>query len=130
MPSAYAMIDDATMSNSLEELTMSANAGVLQGWELDQFLKLRERQPDLLEGVVLRLMQEDKDIRWSVVVGAYQDEQINLGKAASSLELTELELRQRFIDLGIPLRVGPADLAEARAEAEAVRAWFDDEAGR
>jgi predicted HTH domain antitoxin len=123
------MIEDATMSNSLEELTMSANAGVLQGWELDQFLKLRERQPDLLEAVVLRLMREDKDIRWSVVVGAYQDEQINLGKAASTLELTELELRQRFIDLGIPLRVGPADLAEARAEAEAVRAWFDDEAG-
>ena len=130
MLSAYAMIDDATMSNSLEELTMSANAGLLQGWELDQFLKLRERQPDLLAAVVLRLMQEDKDIRWSVVVGAYQDEQINLGKAAESLELTELELRQRFIDLGIPLRVGPADLAEARAEAEAVRAWFDDEAGR
>ena len=109
---------------------MTANAGVLRGWELDQFLKLRERQPDLLEAVVLRLVQEDEDIRWSVVVGAYQDEQINLGKAAGSLDLTELELRQRFIDLGIPLRVGPANLAEARSETEAVRAWFDDEAGR
>ena len=40
-----------------------------------------------------------------------------------------LKLPDRFIELGIPLRIGPADLAEARAEVEAVRAWFADEAG-
>lgn len=55
---------------------------------------------------------------------AYQDGQSNLGKAAELLGLPELELRDRFIELGIPLRIGPVDLAEARAEAEAVRAWF------
>ena len=108
---------------------MEAKASVLQGWEIDQLLKLRERQPDLLEPIVQRLVQENEEVRWSVVVGAYQDKQINLGKAAEMLSLTELELRQRFIELGIPLRVGPADLAEARAEVEAVRAWFDDESG-
>jgi hypothetical protein len=43
------------------------------------------------------------------------------------LNLPEIELRQRFIELGIPLRVGPADLAEARAEVEAVRAWLTEE---
>jgi len=106
---------------------MEANASVLEGWELDQLFKLRERQPDLLEPVVKRLMQENKAICWSMVVGAYEDRQINLGKAAELLGVTELELRQRFIALGIPLRVGPADLAEARAEVEAVRAWFADE---
>jgi hypothetical protein len=37
-----------------------------------------------------------------------------------------LLLAQRFIELGIPLRIGPANLAEARAEVEAVRAWFAD----
>ena len=108
---------------------MEANASVLQGWEIDQLFKLRERQPDLLESVVQRLVQENEDIRWSVVVGAYQDRQINLGKAAELLGLAEIELRQRFIELGVPLRVGPADLAEARAEVEAVRAWFADEKG-
>lgn len=106
---------------------MEANASVLEGWELDQLFKLRERQPDLLEPVVKCLVQENEDIRWSVVVGAYADRQINLGKA-ELLEVTELELRQRFIELGIPLRVGPADLAEARAEVDAVRAWFAGEA--
>ena len=72
------------------------------------------------------------EIHWSAVVGAYQDEQINLGKAAELLHMTELELRDRFIELGIPLRIGPADLAEARAQVEAMRTWFDrvpDEGG-
>jgi len=54
---------------------------------------------------------------------SYQERRINLGKAAELLGLHELELRQRFLELGIPLRLGPADLAEARAEVEAVRAW-------
>jgi predicted HTH domain antitoxin len=63
-------------------------------------------------------------------IGAYQDGQISLGKAAELLNLHELELRRRFVELGIPLRVGPADLAEARAEVEAVRAWFADTTDR
>jgi predicted HTH domain antitoxin len=108
---------------------MGVDASVLEGWELDQLLKLRERQPDLFEPIVNRLVQENEDIRWSVVVGAYDDRQINLGKAAELLGMTEIELRQRFIELGIPLRVGPADIAEARAEVEAIRAWSVEESG-
>jgi predicted HTH domain antitoxin len=95
-----------------------------EGWELDQLVKLRERQPALVEEAVSRLIQENEEIRWSVAVGAYQEGQVNLGKAAELLDVTEMELRDRFIELGIPLRIGPADLAEARAEVEAVRAWF------
>ena len=108
---------------------MAAKVNVFPGWEIDQLLKLRERQPDLLGPAIQRLVEENAEIRWSVIVGAYQDGQINLGKAAELLDQTEMELRVRFIELGIPLRVGPVDLAEARAEIEAVRAWFADEAG-
>ena len=103
---------------------MEANAAILQEWEVEQLLKLRELQPDLVEPALRRLVQENEDIHWSVVVGAHQDRKINLGKAAELLGMTEIELRDRFIELGIPLRIGPADLAEARAEVEAMRAWF------
>ncbi len=103
---------------------------VVDGWAIEQLVKLRDQQPGLMEDAVRRLMRDDKAIRWSIVVGAYQDEQINLGKAAELLGVTEVELRQRFIQLGVPLRIGPADasgeFAEARAEVEAVRAWFAD----
>ena len=107
---------------------MEAEATTLQEWEIEQLLKLRERQPALGEPALWRLVHENQDIRWSVVVGAYQDRQINLGKAAELLDMTELGLRERFIELGIPLRVGPADLAEARAEVEAIRTWLADQA--
>jgi predicted HTH domain antitoxin len=103
---------------------MEASISALPQWEVEQLFKLQRHQPLLVEQAVHRLVQEDASIRWSVVVGAYQDGQINLGKAAELLNLHELELRRRFVELGIPLRVGPADLAEARAEVEAVRAWF------
>ena len=97
----------------------------LQDWQVRQLLKLLERQPHLMEPALRRLVQENEEIRWAVVVGGYQDRQINLGKAAELLHMTELELRDRFIELGIPLRIGPADLAEARAEVEAMRARVD-----
>ena len=103
---------------------MEVNAAILQEWEVEQLLKLRVRQPDLIEPALRRLVQENEDIRRSVIVGAYQDRQINLGKAAALLGLTEVELRDRFIELGIPLRLGPANLAEARGEIESMRAWF------
>jgi hypothetical protein len=38
-----------------------------------------------------------------VVVGAYQEWQIKLGKVAEWLELTELEFHNCFIEPGIPL---------------------------
>lgn len=109
-----------------EQIVADRHAQASEGWKLDQLVKLRDRQPELVEAAVSRLIREDQEIRWSVAVGAYQEGQVNLGKTAELLGVTELELRERFIELGIPLRIGPADLAEARAEVEAVRAWFRD----
>ncbi len=37
----------------------------------------------------------------------------------------KLELRDRFIQLCILLRIGPSDLAEAQAEVDAMGTWFD-----
>ena len=48
----------------------------------EQLLKLCDQQPELVAQAIHRLVENDEDIRRSVVVGAYRDEQINLGKAA------------------------------------------------
>ena len=89
---------------------------------LEQLVKLYDQRPELVNRAITRLIQDDQELGWSLVVGVYRDGQINLGKAAELLNMHELELRDRFIQLGVPLRVGPADLAEAQAE---VDAWFD-----
>jgi len=90
-------------------------------WELDQLVRLRQRQPDLLDMALRQVMAANEELRWSMVVGAYLDGQISLGKAAELLNLHSLQLRERFLKLGIPLLVGPADAAEVRAEIASAR---------
>ena len=51
----------------------------------------------------------------------YLASEINLGKAAELLNLSRFELQERFLRLGVPLRIGPATLEEAWAEIEAAR---------
>ncbi len=98
-------------------------------WLIDELPRLYRERPDLVHPLLHRLLSESKELSWSLVIQAYQERRINLGKAAEFLGLHELELRERFLELGIPLRLGPADLSEARAEVEAVRAWYEQGAG-
>lgn len=93
-------------------------------WTFDQLTKLHKRQPKLVANALQSMIANNSDLAWSLVVSAYLDEEINLGKAAEMLGMHELELRDRFIELGIPLRIGPVDKAEARAEAEMINSWF------
>lgn len=53
------------------------------------------------------------------ILQSYLGEEISLGKAAELLALSRIELQERFHRLGIPLRLGPATLEEARAEVAA-----------
>jgi predicted HTH domain antitoxin len=93
-------------------------------WLVEELPRLFRERPDLLHPFLSSLLDESEELRWSLAVRAYQERRINLGKAAEFLGLHELELEERFLELGIPLRVGPVDLAEARAEVEAMRSWY------
>ena len=53
---------------------------------------------------------------WNRVVAAYLDGDISLGRAADLLHLSRFELQERFNRLGMPLRLGPVDLADAHRE--------------
>jgi predicted HTH domain antitoxin len=56
---------------------------------------------------------QDPDI---AALQAYLADEISLGKTADLLGLSRFELQDRFFRLGVPLRLGPATLEEARAE--------------
>jgi uncharacterized protein UPF0175 len=60
--------------------------------------------------------EDDPDAR---ALRAYLSDKISLGKAADLLNLSRFELQARLHRLGVPLRLGPATLEEARAEAAA-----------
>lgn len=59
---------------------------------------------------------DDPDVK---ALAAYLADEISLGKTAELLNLSWFELRDCFFRLGIPLRLGPATLDEARAEVTA-----------
>ncbi len=104
---------------------MAVESSVLpESWQLDQLARLYQWRPELVSAALQRLLTDDAELRWGVVVGAYLDQQINLGKAAELLGMHELSLRERFLDLGVPLRAGPVDMADAQAEVAVVRRWF------
>ena len=98
-------------------------------WELEHLNKLSRQQPNLVNRAVQRMLEEDQDLRWAMVVSAYLDAEISLAKAAELLGIHALELHDRFTRLGIPLRLGPANIDEAKAEATAARNWFSSQAG-
>ena len=50
------------------------------------------------------------------IMRAYLDKLISLAKAAEQMGLSRYELMERFDRLGVPLRIGPASLEEARDE--------------
>jgi predicted HTH domain antitoxin len=101
-------------------------AQVAPPWVFKHLTKLHEQEPELVDTAVVQLIQGDNELRWSLVVSAYLDQEISLAKAAELLGMHALELRDRFIELGIALYIGPANFAEAQAEVEAVRSWFSE----
>lgn len=96
---------------------------ITQTWTLEQLSKLRRYQPELVDQAIEEMLTRHEDLRWSVVVGAYLDEEINLGKAAELLGIHRLELQERFKAQGIPLRLGPETVEEAQSEVATIEAW-------
>jgi hypothetical protein len=65
--------------------------------------------------------QGDVQAAWDLVITAYLDGQISLGRAAELLEVNRFDLMARFNRLGLPLRLGSGSPAEAQAELEALQ---------
>jgi predicted HTH domain antitoxin len=104
------------------EVTVMAE--MVTPWLYRQFDRLAQMRPDIVEPVLQRAMREDAEFRWAMVVGAYLEEQINLGKAAELLGMHRAQLQRQFLEKGIPLRLGSQTVEEAQAEVEAWAMWI------
>ena len=96
---------------------------MVQAWTYSQLLKIRQYRPELVDHAIEKILNQQAELRWLVVVGAYLDEEINLGKAAELLDMHRLELQEQFLGQGIPLRLGVDTLEEAHAEMAAITHW-------
>lgn len=71
-------------------------------------------------------VQPDLQARYDLVLAYYLAQEISLGRVAELLDLPWIDLRTRFLRLDVPLRIGPADTDEARAEVANLAAWFEN----
>ena len=85
-------------------------------WQIKQLEKLNEIEPRLVDGAIERLLGADPILREKLVIGAYLDGDINIGKAAELLEVHAVELRQNFLQRGIPVRLGADSVDALKAE--------------
>lgn len=99
----------------------------VQGYGEDQIVLLDALDYRILRSIANYALRkghmEIPDDDFSLAIDTYLEEKISLGKAAELLGLSRYELMDRFERLGVPLRIGPATLDEARDE---VRAALQD----
>jgi predicted HTH domain antitoxin len=96
---------------------------MVEAWTYNQLIKARQYHPELVDTIFEELLTKQNELRWLLVIGAYTDKEINLGKAAELLGMHRIELEEEFRSQGIPVRMGSDSLEEARAEAAAVAQW-------
>ena len=90
-------------------------------WEVEELHKLSKIQPDIVDDALKGLWQRNPTLYKSVVINAYLDEKINLGKAAELLEVGRFELQNELKAKGIPIR--SLSKEDVIAEVEAIRKW-------
>jgi len=90
-------------------------------WEIEELCKLVKIQPEILEAAFKELWQRNPALYKSVIINAYLDEKINLGKAAELLGVHRLELQNELREKGVPIR--GLSKEDVIAEVEAIRAW-------
>ena len=86
---------------------------------------LYPREDDAARDAVRCLLQNRPDLRTALAVHRYRvDEEMSVGGAAELAGVSIFEMKDIVIREGVPLRVGPATLEEARDEVAAIRQWF------
>ena len=85
-------------------------------WQIRQLEKIGEIEPALVDEAFERLLAQEPTLREKIVISAYLDGDINLGKAAELLGIHPVALRKDFLERGIPIRIGSESEESLRAE--------------
>jgi predicted HTH domain antitoxin len=90
-------------------------------WEVEELHKLSKIQPDIVDSALKELWRRNPELYKSVVINAYLDEKINIGKAAELIGVDRLELQKELRAKGIPIRILSRE--DVLAESEALKQW-------
>jgi predicted HTH domain antitoxin len=85
-------------------------------WQLKQLEKLREIEPDVVDGAIHLFLEKEVVLKEKLIIGAYMDGDINFSKTAELLDLHPVKLREIFLSRGIPIKIGVSSEEEIQAE--------------
>ncbi|MBN1907842.1 MAG: hypothetical protein JW927_22390 [Deltaproteobacteria bacterium] len=90
-------------------------------WQLKQLEKLRELEPDVVDGAIQMFLEREIALNEKLIIGAYMDGDINFSKTAELLKIHPVKLRERFLSMGIPVKIGISSNEEILAETVSAR---------
>lgn len=82
---------------------------------------------DVMQDALRHLLRGRPDLRVRLAVHRYQTEALSLARAASLAGVSWVQMRDILIEAGVPLRLGPETLEDARAEVEVLQAYFQSQ---
>jgi predicted HTH domain antitoxin len=89
-----------------------------------------ELYPDeesVIRDALRSLLRTRPEMRLELAVRRYEaEEDLSLAKAASIAGVSFDQMKEILHTRGIPLRLGPASLEEAQAEAAELQSWLDE----
>ncbi len=95
-------------------------------WQLKQLERLHEIEPDIVDIIMMKLLEQESGLREKLVIGAYLEGEINFGKAAELLHIHPVALRKQFLARGIPVRIGVESKEGIVAEGMAAKGIRED----
>lgn len=124
MPSAttFSRTDLTRRTREILELVRRGQPALIESYGKEQAVLLDPLEYRLLQGLAaLGSGHQGGDGELQSLLRRYLDEEISLSKMATVLGVSRFELMERFERLGVPVRLGPDTLEEAREEVKVAR---------
>ena len=85
-----------------------------------------DSEEEVMQEALRHLLLDRPELRIQVAVYRYRtDEALSLAQAAAIAGVSFERMKAILERRGVPLRLGPASVEEARAEVKALASWFD-----
>lgn len=83
--------------------------------------RLYDSEAAVVQDALRHLLRARPDLRMNLAIHRYQTEAISLARAASEAGVSWAQMREILFERGVPLRLGPETLEEAKNEAQTLR---------
>lgn len=118
----FSRTDLTRKTREILELVRKGQPAWIESYGKEQAVLLDPLEYRLLQGLAaLGSGLEGVEGELQGLLRRYLDEEISLSKLANVLGVSRFELMERFERLGVPVRIGPATVEEAREEARVAR---------